>query len=59
MKEKSREEWFCELVPKAEKIHELTWCIRRQDTIPTAALVKARCWECPRFVLNEGICDPL
>jgi len=53
------EESFLRLVPKAAKMHSRTWCVKRHAAIPTLALPAARCWECPEFVLNKGVCDPL
>lgn len=59
MSKQTLEEWFREMVPKAAKLHALTWCVKRSALIPTITLTYAECWECSEFVLNKGICDPL
>jgi len=58
-KRKDAERRFYELVLKAAKVHPNTWCVRRMMTVPTIAIKAMKCWECPEFVLNGGICDPL
>ena len=50
---------FDELVPKAAKVHNYTWCVKRKRPMPTAHLKGEECCRCPHFVLNGGTCDPL
>lgn len=50
---------FLELLPNAARLHPLTWCVKHQKAVWTSQLWALRCWECPEFVLNSGICDPL
>lgn len=50
---------FLELLPRAAQLYPLTWCVKNQAAVTTSHLWALRCWECPEFVLNEGVCDPL
>ena len=50
---------FDRLVPKAARLHRLTWCVTLQQAVPTRTLQGRICCPCPHFVGNGGICDPL
>ncbi len=55
----SEEEGFKRLVTIVAKMRPQTWCARERKLILTVQTIAARCWECPEFVLNKGVCDPL
>jgi hypothetical protein len=50
---------FDKLVPKASRLHRETWCVKRQDVMPTLELKGEECCKCDDFVLRNGVCDPL
>jgi hypothetical protein len=35
------------------------WCEKTQLQITFGALVDMKWWQCPQFVCNQGVCDPL
>ena len=50
---------FVDMLPKAARMHALSWCMKYQCVVVTGDLWALRCWDCPMFVMNEGACDPL
>jgi len=50
---------FDGLVGEAARLHPLTWCPREQSVDITMILEGRVCCQCPFFVTNGGICDPL
>ena len=59
MSRKLNIERFNALVPKAAELHSTAWCVKRQAPVPTIRLRGEECVDCPKSVMNEGVCDPL
>ena len=55
----TRIQWFEDMAMKAATLHPWTWCVKRQVSVPTAALSGEECLSCEEFMGNGGICDPL
>jgi len=57
--EKRRIREFNSLVPKAAKLHQFTFCVKRGMPVLTDRLRGEECVKCKDFVQNGGVCDPL
>lgn len=59
LREEENIKWFNSMIPKAAKLHHLTYCVKKRKVIETRKLKGEECVRCREFVLNGGICDPL
>lgn len=44
---------------KAARLDALAWCPKHKACVVTLSLWALHCWECKRYVVNGGSCDPL